>query len=125
MAAIKHSREGPISYAILKAMGLAPLRLERRIVDIFTAKASAMMTNVPGPREVVYMAGAALRAVLVWAPVSGSVGMTVSILSYDDGVTIGLLVDSGLVPDPQAIARYTEEELTELAALEPVVESRG
>ena len=119
MAAIKHSREGPVSYAILKAIGLTPLRLERRIIDIFTAKASAMTTNVPGPREVVYMAGAAVRAVLVWAPVSGSVGTTVSILSYHDGVTIGLLVNSGLVPDPGAIARYTEEELDGLAALAP------
>lgn len=117
MAAIKGSREGPVSYAILKAMGLAPARVESRIVDIFTAKASAMTTNVPGPREQVYMAGTRVGAVLVWAPVSGSVGMTVSIFSYHDGVTIGLLVDAGLVPDPQAIARHAEEELVELAAL--------
>jgi diacylglycerol O-acyltransferase / wax synthase len=120
MAAIKRSREGPISYAILKAMGMTPRRMESRIVDIFTAKASAMTTNVPGPREVVYMAGAPVRAVLVWAPVSGSVGMTVSIFSYHDQVTIGLLVDAGLVPNPQAIALHAERELAELARLEPV-----
>ncbi|HEY7951988.1 MAG TPA: wax ester/triacylglycerol synthase family O-acyltransferase [Solirubrobacteraceae bacterium] len=119
MGAIKSSREGPVSYAILKAMGLTAPRVESRIVDIFTAKASAMTTNVPGPRERVYMAGTRLGAVLVWAPVSGSVGMTVSIFSYHDGVTIGLLADAGLVPEPQAIARYAEEELTELAGLAP------
>jgi diacylglycerol O-acyltransferase / wax synthase len=118
MAAIKDSREGPVSYAILKGIGMTPRLLERRIIDIFTAKASAMTTNVPGPREVVYMAGTRLRTVLVWAPVSGSVGMTVSIFSYHDGVTIGLLVDAGLVPDPQAIARYSEQELAALAGLE-------
>jgi diacylglycerol O-acyltransferase / wax synthase len=117
MAAIKNSREGPVSYAILKAMGLTPPRVESRIVDIFTAKVSAMTTNVPGPREQVYMAGTRLGAVLVWAPVSGSVGMTVSIFSYHDGVTIGLLVDAGLIPDPQAIAHHAQEELTQLAAL--------
>jgi WS/DGAT/MGAT family acyltransferase len=117
MVAIKGSREGPVSYAILKAMGLTPPRVESRIVDIFTAKVSAMTTNVPGPREQVHMAGTRLGAVLVWAPVSGSVGMTVSIFSYHDGVTIGLLVDAGLVPNPQAIADHAEEELTELAGL--------
>jgi diacylglycerol O-acyltransferase len=121
MAAIKRSREGPVSYAILKAMGRTPRRLESRIVDIFTAKASAMTTNVPGPREQVYMAGTRVRAVLVWAPVSGSVGMTVSIFSYHDGVTIGLLVDASLVPEPQAIACCVEDELAELARLEPRV----
>jgi diacylglycerol O-acyltransferase len=122
MVAIKSSREGPISYAILKAIGLTPRRVERRIVDIFTAKASAMTTNVPGPREIVYMAGTRLSGVLVWAPVSGSVGMTVSIFSYYDSVTIGLLVDAGLIGDPQSIARYAELELAELAALEPVAQ---
>ncbi|MFI5010209.1 MAG: WS/DGAT domain-containing protein, partial [Solirubrobacterales bacterium] len=122
MAAIKDSREGPVSFAILQGIGMTPRRVERRIVDIFTAKASAMTTNVPGPREVVYMAGAPLRAVLVWAPVSGSVGITVSIFSYHDGVTIGLLVDAGLVLDPQTIARDTELELADLAQLEPIAE---
>jgi diacylglycerol O-acyltransferase len=121
MAAIKRSREGPVSYAILQGIGMTPRRVERRIIDIFTAKASAMTTNVPGPREPVYLAGTPLRAVLVWAPVSGSVGMTVSIFSYHDGVTIGLLVDAGLVPDPQAIVAQAELELQALAGLEPVV----
>jgi diacylglycerol O-acyltransferase / wax synthase len=120
MAAIKSSREGPVSHAILKGIGLTPRRVERRIIDIFTAKASAMTTNVPGPREPVYLAGTPLHAVLVWAPVSGSVGMTVSIFSYHDGVTIGLLTDAGLVPEPQRITRYAEEELAALAELQPV-----
>jgi diacylglycerol O-acyltransferase len=119
MAAIKRSPEGPISYALLEAMGLAPRQMESRIVDIFTAKASAVMTNVPGPREEVYLAGTPVRAVLVWAPTSGSVGMSVSIFSYRGEVTIGLLVDAGLVREPQAIMRYSEQELASLAGLKP------
>jgi WS/DGAT/MGAT family acyltransferase len=121
MAAIKRSPEGPISYAILEAVGLTPPQVESRIVDVFTAKASAVMTNVPGPREVVHLAGAPVRAVLVWAPTSGSVGMSVSIFSYRGEVTIGLLVDAGLVPDPQTIARHTEQELAALGRLKPAV----
>ena len=119
MDEIKHSPEGPISYAILELLGLTPPLLESRIIDIFTAKASAVMTNVPGPREGVYLAGAPVRAVLVWAPTSGSVGMSVSIFSYRGEVTIGLLVDAGLVPDPAAIMRHSEEELRALARLKP------
>ncbi len=119
MDAIKHSPEGAISYAILEGVGLTPPLLERRIVDIFTAKASAVMTNVPGPREVVYLAGTPVRAVLVWAPTSGSVGISVSIFSYRDEVTIGLLVDAGLIADPQLIMRHTEQELAALGRLKP------
>jgi len=119
MAAIKRSPEGPISYLLLEAVGLTPPLLESRIVDLFTAKASAVMTNVPGPREVVYLAGSPVRAVLVWAPTSGSVGMSVSIFSYHGEVTIGLLVDAGLVPEPQAIMGHAERELAALARLKP------
>lgn len=120
MAAIKRSPEGPMSYAILEAVGLTPPQVESWVVDLFTAKASAVMTNVPGPREVVYLAGSPVRTVLVWAPTSGSVGMSVSIFSYRGEVTIGLLVDAGLVPDPQAIMHHTEQELTALARLKPL-----
>jgi len=119
MSAIKCSPEGPVSHAILKTIGLTPRQLERRIVDIFTTKVSAMMTNVPGPPYVVHIAGCPLRAVQVWAPMSGSVGMSVSIFSYRGEVTIGLLADTGLVPEPQAIVAHVEQELADLAALTP------
>jgi WS/DGAT/MGAT family acyltransferase len=119
MDSIKDSPEGPISYAILEAVGLTPPGVESRIVDIFTAKASAVMTNVPGPRETVYLAGTPLRTVLVWAPTSGSVGMSVSIFSYHGEVTVGLLVHSQLVPNPQAIVDRVQSELKALARLKP------
>ena len=72
------------------------------------------MTNVPGPREAVYMAGIPVRAVLMWAPTSGSVGMSVSIFSYRGEVTIGLMVDAALVPAPQEIIDALTPELEDL-----------
>ena len=37
--------------------------------------------------------------------------MSVSILSYDGRVTVGLMSDAGLVPDPERIAHGFEREL--------------
>ena len=119
MDQIKHSPEGPVSYAVLEAVGMTSPEVESRIIDIFTAKASAVMTNVPGPRETVYLAGGALRGVLVWAPTAGSVGMSVSIFSYDGAVTIGLLVHSELMPEPQSITTRLEREVAAMAKLAP------
>lgn len=119
MDAIKRSPEGPVSYAVLEAVGLTPPALESRIVDLFTAKASAVMTNVPGPRQPVHLAGAPLRAVIVWAPTAGSVGMSVSIFSYRGEVTIGLLTHARLVPNPQAILATLPRELAALERLAP------
>jgi len=119
MNAIKHSAEGPVSYAMLEAAGLTPPEVERWIIDFFTAKATAVMTNVPGPRETVYLAGSPLRTVLVWAPTAGSVGMSVSIFSYDGRITVGLLVHAATVPDPRAIVRRLHREIAAMARLAP------
>ncbi len=117
MQQIKDSREGAVSYGVLSAAGLTPEPVERRIVDLFTAKGTAVMTNVPGPREPVYMAGTPVRSVLVWAPTSGHIGMSVSIYSYRGEVTVGLMVDAALVPDPERIVTQLERELKALAKL--------
>ncbi len=119
MDAIKHSPEGPVSYVLLETAGLAPAGIERYIIDFFTAKASAVITNVPGPRETVYMAGSPLRTVLVWAPTAGSVGMSVSVFSYDGRVTVGLLTHTAQVPNPQAIVGRLHREVATLARLAP------
>ncbi len=101
-------------------MGLTPTDMEGLAIDMFSSKATAVMTNVPGPREPIYFAGGRVRSALVWAPTSGSVGMSVSILSYDGRVTIGLMVDPHLVPEPQQIVDEVEREVAALARLAPV-----
>ena len=117
MAAIKSSAEGPIAYGILGLVGLTPLEIEKLVVDLFSSKGSMVVTNVPGPRSPVYLAGTRVRGVLVWAPTSGSVSTSVSIISYDGRVTIGVMADAGLVPDPERIAAGFRRELAALRRL--------
>jgi hypothetical protein len=70
---------------------------------------------VPGPRRPLSVAGTRLAGVLVWAPCSGSIGMSVSIFSYAGRVTVGFLTDAGLVPDPGSLADATRAEILGLA----------
>jgi diacylglycerol O-acyltransferase / wax synthase len=118
MQELKSGREGAISYGILSMTGMTPEPLERRIIDLFTGKGTAVMTNVPGPREPVYVAGTPIRTSLFWAPTSGHIGMSVSIFSYRGEVTVGLMVDAALVPDPEEIVTQLERELYALGQLE-------
>ena len=115
MDAIKDSHEGVLTFGILGLMGRTPPQLEERLIDFFSAKGSMVLTNVPGPRKQLSLAGTPLGGVLVWAPCSGSVGMSVSVFSYAGKVTVGFLTDAGLVPDPQALADGFREELLALA----------
>ena len=100
MGAIKDSHEGAIAYGILGVIGRTPPLVEERLVNFFSAKGTMVLTNVPGPRQPVTLAGTPVRGVLVWAPCSGGVGMSVSVFSYAGKVSVGFLVDAGLVADP-------------------------
>ena len=115
MAQIKSSREGAVAYGLLAAMGVTPPAVENRLIDFFSAKASLVLTNVPGPREPVGVAGARIAGVLVWAPCAGDIAMSVSIFSYAGDVSVGFLVDAGLVPDPEALVEHLQGELAALA----------
>ena len=91
------------------------MQVEQRLIDFFSAKGSMVLTNVPGPRKQLSLAGTVLGGVLVWAPCSGSVGMSVSVFSYAGKVTVGFLTDAGLVPDPQELADGFRQDLLALA----------
>ncbi len=73
------------------------------------------MTNVMGPQQQIYLAGAPLDSFMFWVPQSGRLGLGVSILSYNDRVWLGVITDRGLVPDPERIIAAFE---TEFAALQ-------
>jgi diacylglycerol O-acyltransferase len=40
-------------------------------VNFFAAKGTMVLTNVPGPRHVVTLAGTVVKGVLAWTPCSG------------------------------------------------------
>jgi len=117
MEAIKHSPESVLSYGILEVIGLTPTQIEQRLLDVFAQKVTAVMTNVPGPREPLYFAGTELAGVVGWVPAAGSIGMGMSIFSYNGGVTVGFQVDAGLVPDPETIIGDYEREVKALQRL--------
>ena len=114
--ALKRSAEPVVVYAILRLLGVVPLAVQRLVVRLFAAKTTMVMTNVPGPREVLYLAGRAIREIFFWVPQSGRVGLGISIFSYAGHVRLGLASDEGLIPDPQVIVQGFHEEFAELQA---------
>jgi diacylglycerol O-acyltransferase len=103
MDAIKESPEAVVAFGILNAIGMTPVQIERILTNFFGAKTTHVMTNVPGPREVLYLAGKPLRGIMFWVPQPAQLGMGISILSYAGDVVVGVATDAGLVPDPETI----------------------
>jgi WS/DGAT/MGAT family acyltransferase len=123
MAALKNTPEAVVAFGILGAMGLTPLDVQRVIVQLFAMKATAVMTNVPGPQIPLYMAGAELTDIMFWVPQSGRMGLGTSILSYADKVYLGVAADTGLIPDPEKIIEGFQHEYEELMQLARMAET--
>jgi diacylglycerol O-acyltransferase / wax synthase len=115
--ALKRSAEPVVVYAILRLLGIVPLAVQRMVVSIFATKTTAVMTNVPGPRETLYLAGKPIEEIFFWVPQSGRVGLGISIFSYAGHVRMGVGTDAGLVPDPEALVEGFQEEYAELRRL--------
>ena len=114
---LKNSPEALVGFTILNAMGLAPTEIESLGVQFFASKATAVMTNVPGPQKRLYFAGAPIENLMFWVPQSGRMGMGVSIFSYAGNVHVGLITDAGLVPNPEEIIAGYHEEFARLQTL--------
>ncbi len=117
MCNLKNSRQAIVAYGLLAALGIAPQPLQELALEMFSRKASAVATNVPGPQQPLYMAGCTLRDIMFWVPQTGSIGLGLSILSYRGQVHFGLISDAKLIPDPDAVARRFGEEFDKLLYL--------
>jgi diacylglycerol O-acyltransferase / wax synthase len=124
MDELKSSLQPVVALGALTAIGFLPAPLQPVPVAFFGSKASLVLTNVPGPRERLYLAGEPLRRTMFWVPQSGRLGLGISILSYAGDVLVGVASDAGLVPDPQAIVEAFEAELADLGAAAPPAQSK-
>lgn len=114
MNAIKGSDEALLTFGIQTAISASPTPVSIALTDYFANKAVGVLTNVPGPRAPINLAGAPVEQVIGFAPCSGDQPMTTTIFSYADTVTIGFAVDAELIPDPALLVDFTLAELTAL-----------
>jgi WS/DGAT/MGAT family acyltransferase len=99
MDAIKHDDDATIAFAVLDAMGVASEELEHIGLELFSRKASLLTSNVPGPRARRHLCGHPIEDISVWAPVSGSMGVGITAVSYGDQLRVTLHADAGLALD--------------------------
>ena len=116
---LKAGSQGTGSQAIVNLAGHAP-----PVVHSFLARGlfatrlfNVTITNVPGPQQPLYMGGSRVRDMMFWVPQTGSIGIGVSILSYNGRVHFGLIADAKLIPDPDAVIRRFGPEFDKLLYL--------
>lgn len=117
MAALKGSTQPLLAFGLLAVAGLMVKPAQDALLNLFGRKTTAVMTNVPGPREPLALCGARVTQCMFWVPQTGSVGLGVSILSYGGGVQFGVITDTVLCPEPQRIIDAFAPEFEALSTL--------
>jgi diacylglycerol O-acyltransferase / wax synthase len=117
MQQLKGSFQPVLAFGLLSVAGLLIKPVQQAMLNIFARKTTAVVTNVPGPAEALKFCGATVERVMFWVPQSGDVGMGVSILTYAGQVQFGLITDSTLCPDPEAIVARFAPEFNKLLVL--------
>ena len=117
MHELKGSFQPIMAFGLLSVAGLLIKPVQHAMLGLFAKKATAVMTNVPGPQVPLKFCGSTVDKVMFWVPQSGDIGMGVSILTYAGKVQFGLITDAGLCPDPQAIVDRLGPEFDKLETL--------
>jgi hypothetical protein len=100
---------------ILGIAGYLPLALQRFSLNLFTNKASLVITNVEGPKSARWLAGVRMTDMMFWVPQTGNLGVGVSIVSYAGTIQFGVFADQKLMPNPQRLANLCADQFTHLA----------
>lgn len=124
MSEIKRTGEGRVAFDGLCMMGISPLGSQRLWMDFFSPRTTVVVSNMAGPDKPIRLSGVTVKGMLIMAPRTGSVGLGVSIFSYNGRVTFGVTADAGLVPHPEELLRAIVAELRALRriAAPPFVE---
>ena len=117
MSEIKRSGEGRVVFDGLSVMGIWPTRNARLWTDFFSAKATVVVSNMVGPDKSIRLAGVTAKGMLIMAPRTGNVGLSVTIFSYNGRVTFGVTTDAGLMPRPDELLRAIVAELRAMRRL--------
>ena len=86
-----------------------------RLADQLTPMSNVVISNVPGSRETLYLAGAELTALVPVSTVSDGMGLNMTVISYRDRVVFGYVACREQVPDLWDLIDDTCAAIDELA----------
>jgi hypothetical protein len=107
--------------ALVALSGFAPPTLHalgaRAASSITRRTFAVMITNVPGPQQPLYAAGARLTEMFPITPLSPGHALSIGLTSYDGGVYYGFTGDRDAMPDIDLFGEFVTDALVELVAL--------
>lgn len=113
----KQSLQTTIGTVVLTLGGVVPQQLLRRVGPAVLRHqpfVNMVVTNLVGSRRPLYLLGAQVLEMYPYVTVTGNLGITIGVVSYADGLGVGITVDADAVPDVDALAVAVKECAGEL-----------
>ncbi len=115
---LKRSHEALGAETLTRAMGWlggAPVSLGARLFQGSQPPFNMVVTNVPGPRQPLYLLRARMLEAHPMVPLLGRLGLGIALFSYQRTLSWGFCADWDLVPDLHDLVRDVELSLAELS----------
>lgn len=115
----KESLQGSLAAVALTLGGLVPQRLLRSLAPRLLHHqpfVNVVVTNLTGSREPMYLFGSRVLEMYPFVSVTANLTVMISIVSYTDGLGLGITVDADAVPDVERLAAAIEVAANELVS---------
>jgi len=95
---------------------LALLHSRSDLSDVIPPSANVTISNVPGPRQTLYAAGAELLHIFPVSIAAHGLALNITVQSYRDQLDFGLIAGANVLPDVHKLARMFPAEFEALEA---------
>jgi diacylglycerol O-acyltransferase / wax synthase len=106
----------PLTDMIAGAFNRLPVFAATSVLGSMLKAIDFVATNVPGPKQCTYLAGAKVVREYAFAPASGA-AFSVALMSHADQCCIGINADTAAVPDPDVLTLCLREGFDEVLAI--------
>jgi diacylglycerol O-acyltransferase len=101
------SADAATSFAVI-AQGLVAVMNQLNMTNLLPPAANVTISNVPGPRQVLYFGQAKLQATYPLSVLIDGQSLNITVVSYCDTIDFGLMACRDTIPDIEKIADYID-----------------
>ena len=117
-AALKRAGRPAVTEALLGAAGWLPGPVKTQVARLAASSRvyNLVVSNIPGPREPVYMLGAELLEAYPVVPLAEGHALSIGVFTYRDRACFGIHADPEALPEARELPGFLRREVRELAA---------
>ncbi|MGH2960880.1 MAG: wax ester/triacylglycerol synthase family O-acyltransferase [Solirubrobacterales bacterium] len=104
---------------VVKSIGLVPTPVQEAVSRFVATPRTfnLVVSNIPGPRERMYLRGCELKEVYPVVPLADRHALAIGVTNVGNKLGFGIYADRESLPDADAVARDLEESIDELLAV--------